>query len=291
MWYSILPVFQNMKKVLLIIAPLLSALLIFLGFQFFLSRTLGKGALQVTSTPKSNVYLNGKFSGQTPLCLCDAKNSPTVGEYTIRLASIDGSFSPFEEKIQIVKSVLTVVDRTFDKGAFSEANILTLNPLSNAKDIELLVLSFPQKATVLIDNNESGETPLLLKNLTESDHTLTLRKDGYREKDLRIRTVAGYKLTAVTYLGIDANSATVSPTLQPSLSNPSPSPIVSKITILETPTGFLRVREDASLYSAEITRVNPGESYPFVDEKEGWYAIRLVSEKTGWVSSQYAKKD
>jgi uncharacterized protein YgiM (DUF1202 family) len=58
---------------------------------------------------------------------------------------------------------------------------------------------------------------------------------------------------------------------------------------LQTPTGFLRVRDQASLGGAEIGQVKPGETYTLLDEQSGWYKIKF-NNKEGWISSQYAQK-
>ena len=69
----------------------------------------------------------------------------------------------------------------------------------------------------------------------------------------------------------------------------------ASILILNTPTGFLRVRENNSINSSEIAKVMPGESYELISEKEGWFEIKLSSPagegKIGWVSSLYAAKE
>lgn len=276
-----------MRKLIIFITPILIALLVFLGFSFFLNRNLGKGGLQVTSNPKSQVFLNGKLIGTTPLSKRESSQMLPVGDYTIRLVPEDNSLLPFEEKIKITKSVLTVVDRTFGKGLSSEGSIITLSPLSDTKALELLVLSFPDNVEVRVDNNSIGTTSLLKKALTESDHEIKFLKDGYREKSIRIKMVAGYKLTVVAFLGV--NPAALNPMPSAEVS-PSATPAVSKIIILQTPTGFLRVRESNSLNSPEVTRVNPGEIFDLLDEQNGWFEIKLKDGKTGWISNQYAQK-
>lgn len=274
-----------MKKIFIFLIPLVSASIVVLGFMFFISKNSGKGAIQVTSTPRSDVFLNGKLIGQTPLCKCEGKDMISTGEYTVRLVPHDSNFSPFEEKIQIVRSILTVVDRTFGKGAESEGSIITLSPLSDSQKLQLLVISFPDSASVVIDSNSVGNTPLLLSNLTESDHEVKILKNGYKDKIIKIRTVKGYKLSLTSFLGV---SDVLSPT--PSAPVASPSATISKIEILQTPTGFLRVRESNSLGSAEIGQVYPGNSYELIGEEDGWYKIKLPDGKEGWVSNQYAQK-
>lgn len=279
-----------MKKVLLVIVPLLIALAVFASIAFFLSRNDGKGALQVTAVPKSTVFLNGEEIGTTPLCKCELPQMVPTGEYTIRLVPQENGFSPFEEKISIKKSVLTVVDRTFAQGSESEGSIITLTPLDNKEQREILIISLPDDADVLLNNTMAGTTPLLLKDVTESDQSLKIRKIGYKEKDLRIRTVTGYKLEARVFLGINEGAVSLSPTptASPSATPASETP---KITILQTPVGFLRVRARASVNAPEIGQVRPGEQYDILEEEDGWFQITLTDGKVGWVSSQYARKE
>ncbi len=278
-----------MRRILLFVLPLLLAAAVFGGFQYVQSKQAGKGALQVTSHPDSTVYLNGQQIGKTPLCKCQLADMLATGEYTVKVVPLEGTFPPFEEKITIGKGVLTVVDRIFQEGASSEGNVITLTPLDNKNSLELLVLSFPQKADVYIDNNPSGDSPFVLRNITESDHEIKLSKTGYRDKSVRIRTVQGYKVTATVFMGINPNVVSESPTPLPS-SAPSTTPAVAKVIILQTPTGFLRVRAEASVASAEIGRVSPGDSLDLVSETEGWYQIKLPDKSIGWISSQYASK-
>lgn len=278
-----------MRKALLFIFPIILAFIVFLIVQFFVNRTSGKGALQVTSSPKSTVYLNGKAIGQTPLCKCEVNDMVNIGEYTVRLIPVSGSFSPFEEKIKISKSVLTVVDRTFGVSATSDGSVIGLSPLDNAKSMELLVISFPDNAQVIVDGNSSGRTPISIKDLTESDHEVKIIKDGYKEKSIKIRTVLGYKLLVEAFLGINQEAISITPKITPSVT-PSVTPSSQSILILQTPTGFLRVRENASLGGAEIARVLPGETYDLLDEQVGWFEIKLKDGNVGWISSQYAQK-
>lgn len=283
-----------MKKILFVIIPaLLIALLIFLFIQYTNRIRLQKGALQVTSTPESKVYLDNKYIGTTPLSKTDPGDMIQAGTYTIRLVPIDTSLSEYQEKITISSGILTVVDRKFRKGALSEGYVISLSPLSDKSKAELEVVSFPTDAKITLDANEIGKTPFLYKKPTESDHLLKINKNDYKEKTVRIRTPKGYRLTVVAYLGvISGTEEIISPTVAaPSLS-PTLSPIQSaaNVLILDTPTGFLRVRANYDLNSAIITTVSPGSTFPLIGEQEGWLEIKLPDGRTGWVSSQYAKK-
>lgn len=257
-----------------------------------------KGALQVTSSPQSKVYVNDKYIGTTPLCKCEAADMLAVGEYTIKLVPTQGGYSEFQEKITISEAVLTVVDRKFANDSLSEGSVISLTPLPDKTKTELLVASLPEGATVLLDNREIGHSPLSFKDPTVSDHVLTLKKTGYKEKTIRIRTPLGYKLTVTAYLStIDAlnslsgNEASESAdllTTQSDTDQPLAETSESTVLILDTPTGFLRVRETVN--GTEIGRVTPGEVYVLVDERPGWVQIVLKDGSKGWISSEYVQK-
>lgn len=278
-----------MKRVFLFLAPLLIAIIIFFGILFFLDRKTGKGALQVTSVPQSKVYLDSKLLGTTPLCACDLAQMLSVGDYTVKLIPLDGNFRPFEGKITINKGTLTVADRTFADSGESDGSIISLIPLSNKKDIEVLVVSLPDKADVFLDSNPVGATPLLLKNVSESDHDLRVTLTGYKDKSLKIKTALGFKLNALIFLGVSANL--FSSPIASSEALLFPTVTVSKVLILNTPTGFLRVRESNSISSLEIAQVKPGETYELIEEKGDWFRIKLTDGKIGWISSSYAVKE
>lgn len=286
-----------MKKIMLIIIPFILAIVVFGVFLFFSLKEEGKGALQVTSIPKSKVYLNGKEVGTTPLCKCELPDILPIGDYQIKLVPDDKNYSSFDQKITIKKSVLTVVDRTFGSAAASDGSIITLTALPDKKAKEMLVLSFPDKADVFVDGISSGTTPFLQKTITASDHEVTLKKGGYKDKTVRVRAVLGYKLEIVSFLGVSDHIASTSAALDITQPESSKSATLSaqqsaaKVVILTTPTGFLRVRESASTSSLEIAKVNPGETYELVEEKPQWFSIRLTDGKVGWVSAQFAKKE
>lgn len=283
------------KKLLLFFLPPFFAVVAFALFVVYINKDSGKGALQVTASPKSAVFLNGKLIGETPLCKCEGQDMLGVGNYTVRLVPKENDFPPHEEHIKIGLSVLTVVDRIFGNGGLGEGKVITLDALTNPTAVELSIASFPEDITVYADNNEIGKTPLKITTLTASDHELRLVKEGYREKKIRIKLVAGYRVTLVATLGIllnlesDGSTATPSASVQ-QIASMSAIPTAVKIVILNTPTGFLRVRDSGSLSGKEIGRVNPGEVYDVVEEKVGWYSITMKDGKTGWISNQYAKK-
>lgn len=267
-------------------------LVIIFGLYFLITKDKGKGALQITSIPKSAVYIDGKLIGQTPICKCEASDMLSSGEYNLRLVPLvsdeitkEVGLSAFDQKIKINRSVLTVVDRTFGKGASSEGSVITLTLLPEKKSAQALLMSLPENVETFLDGKSVGFTPVSLQNITSSDHEVQFKKDGYNQKTIRIKTVNGYKLEAVVFLGVSSQME-----ITPSAS-PSATPVsLPMVVIQETPTGYLNVRSSGSITSTKITVVYPGNTLELISEKDGWYEIKLSDGKTGWILSDYAKK-
>ena len=98
---------------------------------------------------------------------------------------------------------------------------------------------------------------------------------------------------------------TPTPTLEPGLSptptkkatvtptpKPKTTPVAGQVTVVVkgTPAGWLRVREEASSSSKELARVDEGDEFTLLEEKNGWYKIAYEQGKEGWISGQYAEK-
>jgi hypothetical protein len=107
----------------------------------------------------------------------------------------------------------------------------------------------------------------------------------------------------------DANTANASP--KPSASpkaSPKASPAASPkpsaspkatpsttikppyVEILDTGTGWLRVRAEASGSSEELGKLDVGVKVPYAGEsKDGWHKVEYETGKFGWVSGKYAE--
>jgi len=282
-----------MKRRLLMVT---AVLLILVGI-FLLMRVAaatfapkGKGALQITSNVKAAAFLDNKPIGNTPLCKCEGNDTLPAGKHELRIVPEDKSFTPFSAKIEINAGVLTAVDRTFLPGSFASAYILTLAK-NNSSDPQLFIASIPEGALVSLDGESKGITPILLDPISASEHEVEIQKQGFSKKTVRIRAVPSYKVILNVLLGTksgvdelqEAPDQEITPTQAASIKQ-------DLILIKDTPTGFLRVREQATTASREVGRVNPQETYPFLDEDTGWFKIELGDKTTGWVSKQYAEK-
>ncbi|MDP3988814.1 MAG: SH3 domain-containing protein [bacterium] len=60
------------------------------------------------------------------------------------------------------------------------------------------------------------------------------------------------------------------------------------VEILDTSTGFLRVRRGPSTSYDEIAQVQPGATYRLLETRGQWYNIQLDETATGWIFAEYA---
>jgi|GEM_PF-1879108 hypothetical protein len=65
------------------------------------------------------------------------------------------------------------------------------------------------------------------------------------------------------------------------------------LTIKDTETGFLNVREGSNTATAIVTKIDPGDTYELLDENETstWYKIQVDDDTAGWISAKYADKN
>ncbi|MBI3559168.1 PEGA domain-containing protein, partial [Candidatus Gottesmanbacteria bacterium] len=136
--------------------------------KFVLQRRDQFGNLRVESIPRTKVFLNDKEVGQTPYLGENLK----AGEYRLKLQD-------WETTVKITPELLTYVTREF--GEETSSQILFLEKLP-ANASELAIVSDPDGATVSIDSLPKGQAPLLLKDLSLGDKTITVAKDGFADQ-------------------------------------------------------------------------------------------------------------
>jgi len=67
-------------------------------------------------------------------------------------------------------------------------------------------------------------------------------------------------------------------------------PSEGSVVILETGTGWLRVRAGAGLGFDEVAKVDVGKKYKLIEDKGDWVKIQVDDQTTGWVSATYVDK-
>lgn len=281
------------KKIILLIIILALGVGLFFGVRFLLGnqKQQGKAGLQVKSDPIASIFLDSRFLGRTPY-----EDRIEPGEYTLKLIpeSTATSAASWQGKVVLQANILTFVNRQLGVSDLaSSGEIISLERLTG-KDTEISIVTTPDGASVKIDGQDKGVAPLLLRNIEPGEHEIIVTSPGFLSKSVKVKATSGFKLTTTIQLGI--SSAAVIPT-------PEATPIsggktsetketgsaATQVVILDTPTGWLRVRTEPSTTASEAGKVNPKEKYTLLDEKSGWYKIK-TPEGEGWISGRYAEK-
>lgn len=265
-----------------------------------------EGELRVESSPTTSIFLENKHMGRTPL-----RQKTEVGEYTLRLVPESTTqVSGWQGKITVGPNLLTYINATLAESELSSAvDILWLEKITSKK-AEFSVITNPDGATVVVDDQTRGVTPLTIQDLEVGEHTLAVTSPGFLSRTVKVKLTAGYKLIANLKLALSSGglpeatptATAVSPTPTPKTgagktATPSatfPDPPKPFVIIKDTPTGFLRVRMEPTTAATEAAQVKPGEKYTYLDNKKDskgttWYQIKYDGQNSGWVSGQYVE--
>lgn len=281
------------RKLLLFLSIILVATGLFLLVRVIYNfKDVEKGGLQVTANINGRVLLNGKYIGDIPVRKIDQQDTVQSGNYELRIEPQDTTLSAYTTRVQINGGTLTAVDKTFLPGSLGSSYVLTLEKSSSPKS-QIEITSIPDGAMITIDSVSVGVSPFKSDTLSPSEHEVEIQKEGFAKKTIRVKTVENHVLVVSANLGTGDIGNIPQPTPTgptPSVNPPTTPQSAGSAVILDTPNGFLRVRSGAGTGFGEVARVKPGESYKIISEQSGWYEIQVDASTTGWVSSQYAKK-
>jgi CRISPR/Cas system-associated exonuclease Cas4 (RecB family) len=287
------------KKIIAGILIILGLSLVGFGIYRYLESRKPDAGLKIETTPESLVFVDNVQLGQTPIDKVFKQ-----GEVSLKIIpnSTSSALTTYQTKVRLNSHVYSVVKRDFGPTETDTAGeIVTLEPQSGKLASLSVVTSSPDSASVSIDGEPQGFSPVLVPSLPPGDHEITISSVGFKSRSISAIAVAGYKLIINAKL---AGEVLITPTPAPSLtSTPSGTPKVTPkkvstavtkpyVEIKDTPTGFLRVRSQPNTAGKELGRVNPAETYHLLEEKSGWYLIQVEVDATssGWISAQYADK-
>jgi len=130
---------------------------------------LKAGSLSILSFPSgATVILDGEEHGVTP----SSVSGLDPGEYALSLEK--EGYSPFEKNVTIHPGLPSTVTAT-------------LQPLYGS----LRIQSSPSQATVMVNGEEKGVTPLVVEGLSPGEYTVTVSKTGYRAVNRTAAVSAG----------------------------------------------------------------------------------------------------
>lgn len=267
------------------------------GIKLLGGRAPAQGELKIDSNNPAGIFLGTTHLGQTPY-----EDKANSGEYTLKLVpdSTAAPISSWQGNIQVAPGLLTYVNADLGDSDFTTAvDVLSLEKVTS-KVSEIAVTTNPDGATVALDGETRGVTPVSLAQVAAGDHTLAVSSPGFITRTIRLKTTVGYRLNADIKLALSPEGGMASPSAQTTLPAPtggtsatsssSTNPAKPYAVIKDTPTGFLRVRMEPSTNATEAARVNPGDKFPILDTQDGWYKISYDGTNDGWISAQYADK-
>jgi len=305
-----------MKQKIFFLVILLAVTGLVIGiFKMIFGRAPKQGDLRVESTPVSGVFLDNKHIGRTPIG--ESSFKVEAGEYVLKIVpeSTTTQYATWQGKIKIASSQLTYVNASMTESELSSAvDVLWLEKISGKK-AEIAVTTTPDSATVMIDDDIKGMTPVTVSDLSPGNHILTVSSQGFVTRTEKVQVTSGYRLVAAIKLALApggaiseaTSSATTSAQIVPTGSvKPTPKTTVKPLTatadppkpyalIKDTPTGYLNVRVNPSKTASKTGEVKPGEKYAFdktASDSAGtiWYEIKIDAANSGWVSGQYITK-
>lgn len=284
----------SMKKKLVLLLILLLLFAGFIGVKYFILDSQNiYGRIKVVSSPAASVFIDSVASGKTPY-----EERQKAGEYNLKLIP-EGTATDtasWQGKIKVSKNSLTFVNRELGLSDVSSAGeIFTIAKAESTKKSdagEINIETEPNGAIVYLDNEEKGVAPVVLADIPKGDHELSVFMPNFFRRTQKVNIDPGYRVNAVFKLAIDQSQKINNPSA-PGTTAATPSAALEKkgkVTISDTPTGFLRVREEPTVNASESAQVKPGQSFDMLEEKDGWYKIEYEKGKQGWISGQYATK-
>ncbi|MBI4226618.1 PEGA domain-containing protein [Candidatus Roizmanbacteria bacterium] len=284
-----------MKGKLILLTILIVAFGIFVLVRFFILNNQNVfGRIKIVSSPVGSVFVDNVAVGKTPF-----EQKYKVGEYMIKLIP-EGTATDtasWRGKVKIFKNALTYVNRELGSSDITSAGeIFTTTKMDKAAKNgdfgEIYVETEPQGAIVYLDNEEKGVSALILSDVLKGDHEISVFMPRFLRRTQKINVDPGYRVNALFKLAIDQSQKGTGSAKVTGGKESTAGAKVKKITILikDTPTGFLRVREEPSITASEEAQVKPGNIFNFLEEQNGWYKIEYEKDKEGWVYSQYAEK-
>lgn len=248
-----------------------------IGLMLFIFSALSKrqlASLEVDSNTTNLVYVDGKEVGRT-----NYTGTFPAGEADVKVGG-------YQTRVNLQEGIKTIIVREFDStSGDSFGEVVSFEKLSG-KDTGLAVVSTPDASQVVVDGVSRGFTPLKVDDLTPGTHQISISANGYIARKFPVNIAPGYKLVAIVDLFTDKSFKTLVPTATPAVTTNNE----IFVTILSTPTGYLRVRSQPTIASDEVGQVRPGEKYKFIqqDKSTGWFDIQIDATSSGWISDVYA---
>jgi hypothetical protein len=263
--------------------------------EFWFEKEKSGDVLRIVSDPAdASVYIDNTQVGKSPY----SSNQLSEGEYDLRI-----DYPGYETqtvRINIKKGytlnvrfklfpVPTAANITLLEGATGFYNITTDNQAISS-DTQSWVRS------IIYWNHTRGLTieSTGLNKEQVFDYFIDYKGNLFGADGVLISGQAGMQslkdARKGAYLGRTSDGTGVTPEAKTTILNMNKQGLGGKkATVLETGTGWLRVRSTAGLGGAEVAKVNVGQVYDVLEEITGWVKIKVSETVQGYVSADFVK--
>ncbi len=184
-----------LKPLLLFVGILALSAAGFFVFKNFKTITPPASLLVETPNTTAQTFLDDLALDPSPL----QKDDLSAGEYNLKLI---GGEQIYQTKVELLGGTQTVVRREFGPSdTFSSGEVLWFEKTGNPAAIS--ITSDPDGASVKIDGQDFGKTPLLIEDLEAGTHDLHLSKDFFETRKISVKTADGYQLRISSKLALN----------------------------------------------------------------------------------------
>ena len=285
-----------MKKKVGILVLLCVGFGIFLIIRYFILESQNiYGKIKIVSSPVASIFINNVATSKVPY-----EDKLKAGEYLLKLIPEENATdtASWQRKIKVYKNTLTYVNAELGSTDISTAadvlSVTKMDRMGKNDTGELAIETEPNGAIIYVDNDEKGVSSIIVADIPKGDHELSVFMPGFFRRTQKINITSGYRINAFIKLAADKTQPSTFQLDDSKIATPEATQTNTgkqMILIKDTPTGWLRVREDSTINASESGRVNPGQKFELLEEKTGWYKIEFEKNKTGWVSSEYCTKE
>ncbi len=260
------------------------------GLDLWSEKASSSAVLSVISEPSDAiVFVDGTESGKTPY----STDKLTEGAYDVRLEK--EGYEPISERLNITKNQkLNASFKLFPLPAL--ASVKLMDGSTNLYDIvsvNTFVATNPQTwAKALIYWNKTRGINIMGYGINRElvfSYVLDFNGIFY---DTAGEVVSADKVLLgdgkIAYLRRESDGVGISAQAKASLAKIGSGVAGGKSAkVKDTPTGWLRVRNEPSLNGLEVGRVTTGDTVNVLEEKTGWLKVKTSANLEGWASADY----
>lgn len=260
------------------------------GQEFWYEKGTGNEKVKIISNPTgASVYIDNTEVGKTPF----SSTTLSPGDYNIKISQ--EGYETQEMKITTDKKYTVNVNvKLFPlpipskvekfEGSDNLYALYTSNNavLSNTQTWVDTIIYWNKTKGITIDNEGKNKELVF-------DYFLDYKGNLFNKEGKLTTADQINKISKGAYLGNLAEGEGLSERAKQIYMNLTNQTVTSgrSATVLETGTGWLRVRSGPSVGSSEVQKVNVGEKYDVLDEQNGWIKLKLNDNVTGWAIKDY----